>query len=112
MSDTFETLNVGIKDAVVKFDMRGLVLAVPVFVFAFQFHTGLSSLTHPVRQKKYLHWLTVAMFMASTVSYLSIGVIVPLWFRAAIQETCTLNWVSPVADPEGFPRFPLKPPLN
>ena len=100
LSDTFETQNVGIKDAVVKFDMRGLVLAVPVFVFAFLFHTGLPSLTHPVRQKKYLHWLAVAMFVASTVSYLGLGVIVPLWFRAAIQETCTLNWVS--LDPQSL----------
>ena len=95
-----DTLNAGIKDAVLKFDMRGLVLAVPVFVFAFQFHIGLSSLTHPVKEKKYLHWLTVAIFVASTLSYLSLGVIVPLWFRAAIQETCTLNWVS--LDPQSL----------
>lgn len=88
------SLNVGVRDTVVKFDFRGLVVAVPVFTFAFLFHTGLASLTHPVKQKNYLHWLVGGMFVASTISYLSLGVIVPLWFRASIQETCTLNWVS------------------
>ena len=93
-SYVIETLNVGIEDTVVNFDMRGLVLAVPVFTFAFLFHTGIASLTHPIREKKYLHWLLVVMFVAATMSYLGLGVIVPLWFRASIQETCTLNWVS------------------
>lgn len=89
-------LNVGMRDMVVKYDIKGLVMAIPVFTFAFLFHTGISSLTHPVKQKKYLHWLLMAMFLASTVAYLSLGVIVPLWFRASIQETCTLNWVSSI----------------
>lgn len=88
-------LNIRLKDIVFKFDAKGWVVAIPVFSFAFLFHTGIASLTHPIKQKKHLHWLLVCMFVASTISYLSLGVIVPLWFGAAIQETCTLNWVSP-----------------
>lgn len=87
-------INVGIGATVAKFDPRGWLVAIPVFTFAFLFHTGISSLTHPIKQKQYLHWLILAMFLASTVCYLSLGFMVPLWFRASIQETCTLNWVS------------------
>ena len=96
MEDSNFTLpiNVGLRDTVLKFDMKGLVVAIPVFAFAFLFHTGISSLTHPIKEKKYLHWLVIAMFVSSLIAYMSLGVIVPLWFRASTQETCTLNWVS------------------
>ena len=91
-------INVGMKATVLHFDIKGWVVAVPIFVFAFLFHTGISSLTHPIKQKSHLSWLLVAMFTVSTVCYLSLGVVVPLWFRASIQETCTLNWVSAWGD--------------
>ena len=87
-------INVGIRETVLKFDAGGWVLTIPVFTYAFLFHTGISSLTHPIKQKQYLHWLLIAMYIISTICYMSLGVIVPLWFRASIQETCTLNWVS------------------
>ena len=85
-------------DITMKFDVDGWLIAVPVISFAFLFHTGLSSLTHPIKQKSHLSWLLVAMFAVSSVCYLSLGVVVPLWFRASIQETCTLNWVSACGD--------------
>lgn len=88
----FSANNIGLRETVVRFDIKGLVVAIPVFSFAFLFHTGISSLTHPIKQKRYLHWLLVIMFVASTLAYTSLGVLVPLWFRASIQETCTLNW--------------------
>lgn len=87
-------INVEMKFPVVKFDPKGWVVAIPIFIYAFLFHTGISALTHPIKQKAYLNWLLVAMYVASLLSYLSLGVVVPLWFRASIQETCTLNWVS------------------
>ena len=88
-----EPINVGIRSVVLKFDPRGWVVAVPVFTFSFLFHTGISSLTHPVKQKGYLHWLVIAMFISSLICYFSLGLTVSLWFRSSIQETCTLNWV-------------------
>lgn len=82
------------EDIVVKFDPKGWLVSVPVFLFAFMLHSGISSLTHPVRQKKYIHWLLTAMFATALVSFMTLGIIVPLWFKASVQETVTLNWVS------------------
>lgn len=85
---------VSFRDIVVKFDPRGWLTAVPVFTYAFLLHLGIPSLTHPVKQKKYLHWLLTAMFLSAFVCYMSLGLVVPLWLKATVQETVTLNWVS------------------
>lgn len=82
------------EDIVVKFDPKGWLVSVPVFLFAFMLHSGISSLTHPVRQKKYIHWMLTAMFATALISFMTLGIIVPLWFKASVQETVTLNWVS------------------
>ena len=82
------------RDIVLKFDLKGWVAAIPVFTYAYIIHTGISSLSHPVKQKKYLHWMLAAMSTTALVSYMSLGVVVPLWFKASVQETITLNWVS------------------
>lgn len=87
-------INVGMSAIAFKFNLRGWLLAIPIFTYAFIIHTGISSLTHPIKQKKYLHWLLVAILIGSLLCYMSLGVVVPLWFRASIQETSTLNWVS------------------
>ena len=88
------TRYISYRDIVVKFDLKGWVSAIPVFTYAYIIHTGISSLSHPVRQKKYLHWMLAAMSTTALVSYMSLGVVVPLWFKASVQETITLNWVS------------------
>lgn len=82
------------EDFIVKFDPKGWAVSVPVFLFAFMLHSGISALTHPVKQKKYIHWMVTAMFVTALLSFMTLGVIVPLWFKASIQETVTLNWVS------------------
>ena len=84
---------ISIKDIVAKFDPKGWLTAIPVFTYAFLLHLGIPSLTHPVKQKKYLSWLMAAMFLAALICYMSLGVVVPLWFKATIQETVTLNYV-------------------
>ena len=85
-------------DIVFKFDPKGWVAAIPVFTYAFIIHTGISSLSHPVKQKAYLHWMLAAMSITAVVSYMSLGLVVPLWFKASVQETITLNWVSPLSN--------------
>ena len=85
---------ISIKDIVLKFDPVGWLTAIPVFTYAFILHQGIPSLTHPIKQKQHLRWLTVAMFVTAGICYFSLGLVVPLWFKADIQETCTLNWVS------------------
>ena len=82
------------EDIVVKFDPKGWIVSVPVFLFAFMLHSGISSLTHPVKQKKYIHWMVTGMFVTALMSFMTLGIIVPLWFKASVQETVTLNWVS------------------
>ncbi len=76
------------------FDFFGWMGSIPVFTYAIILHSGIPSLTHPVRQKKYIHWLVAAMFTTVGVCYFVLGIVVSLWFSADIQETCTLNWVS------------------
>ena len=82
------------RDIVVKFDPRGWVTAIPVMTYAFILHQGLASLTHPIKQKQYLWYLTTAMFGVALFCYMILGIVVPLWFKESIQETVTLNFVS------------------
>jgi hypothetical protein len=78
---------------VFRFDAIGWLVSIPVFAYAFILHQGIPALTHPIREKHLLRELMSAMFGIAVISYLSLGVVVPLWFKADIQETCTLNWV-------------------
>ena len=88
------TTYIPFKDIVVKFDPKGWITSIPVFVFAFMIHSGISSLTHPIRQKQYLHWMLIINFSTALLSLMGLGVVVPLWFKAGVQETVTLDWVS------------------
>lgn len=76
------------------FDFYGWIASIPVFTFAIVLHSAVPSLTHPMRQKKYVHLMVSGMFITVGVCYVLLGTFVSLWFRADIQETCTLNWVS------------------
>ena len=88
------SLYISYEEIVKKFDPKGWVVSVPVFLFAFEIQSAISSLTHPVKQKKYIHWLLTALFATSLSCFISLGIVVPLWFKASVQETVTLNWVS------------------
>ena len=93
--DTREETGFGnLAKIVFRFDAVGWLVSVPVFAYTFILHQGIPSLTHPIREKHLLRQLVMAMFGVATVSYLSLGVVVPLWFKADVQETVTLNWVS------------------
>ena len=81
-------------DIFVKFDPKSWLTAVPILTYAFILHQGIASLTHPIKQKRYLWYLTAAMFSTAAVCYMTLGLVVPLWFKAAVQETVTLNFVS------------------
>ena len=88
------TLYTPYKDIVVKFNPIGWLETFSVFSYAFIIHFGVASLTHPVKNKRYLRWMVLAMFLTSLVCYMSLGVVTPLWFKASVQETVTLNFVS------------------
>lgn len=38
------------------FELKGWIISIPVFVNAMNYHIGIASITHPVKQKQYLHW--------------------------------------------------------
>lgn len=86
--------NIAMSTEVFKFDPRGWLLAIPIFCYAYLFHTGLSSLTHPIKPKKHIRWLVLSVFVIAFLCYFSLGIVLSLWFRASVQETSTLNWVS------------------
>ena len=90
---------------VFKFDLKGWFLATAIFTYAFIVHQGIPSLTHPIKQKQYLHWLIVFVFGSMGLCYLALGIIAPLWFRVTVQETITLNWVTNHYDCMSFQAF-------
>ena len=92
-NNNYSAPHISFEEIVVKFDALGWIISIPVFVLAFMLHSGLSSLTHPIRQKKHLHWMLAINFSTALLCLLSLGVVVPLWFKAGVQETVTLNWV-------------------
>jgi len=86
--------NIPITSVIFKFDPKGWLQAIPIMLFANMYQLGIPSLSHPIRQKKYLHYLVLVVTAVAFALYMCIGVILPLWFRATIEEVCMLNWVS------------------
>ena len=86
--------NLELHDITVQFDWRGWLTIIPVMVYSFIVHHSIPSLTHPIKEKKYLGWLMVYSFGFAGLCYLTLGVVVPLWFGDRTQETVTLSWVS------------------
>ena len=81
-------------DIVIRFDWRGRLVGVPLFTYPFLLHHSVPSLTNPIKQKQYLWQFILCTYGFLGICFLSLGVIVPLWFKAKTQETVTLNWVS------------------
>ena len=78
---------------VFQFDWKGWLVSIPVFTYAFIIHQGIPALTHPIKQKHLLRQLMIVMFGSAALCYLALGIVVPLWFKATVLETVTLNWV-------------------
>ena len=96
-NDSTETINnssLSSVDIVLRSDYQGWLGSIPIFVFSILLHQAIPTLTHPVRQKKYLRGYFNAVFATVGLIYLSIGILASLWFRDGINETVTLNWVS------------------
>lgn len=83
-----------IKDITFDFNFNGWVVGIPIYVYAFILHQGIPGLTHPIKEKKLLRGYFNILFLIVTIFYLVLGVVVSLWFRDCVNETCTLNWVS------------------
>lgn len=81
---------------VTSFHIKGWLIAIPVFTYAQILHQGVPALTHPIRQKKLLRWFMMAVFATTSLCYMVLGIVVSLWFKSAVLETATLNWVSEI----------------
>lgn len=77
-----------------EFDGKLWLVAVPVIVVAFILHQSIPSLTHPIRQKKYLRAYFNVLYIVLFTIYTSLGLTETMWFRTCTSGTCTLNWVS------------------
>ena len=78
---------------VFRFDWMGWLVSIPVFTYAFIIHQAIPALTHPIKEKHFLRQLMMVMFGSAAFCYLALGIVVPLWFKATVLETATLNWV-------------------
>ena len=78
---------------VTHFNVEAWTVAISVMVAALNVHAGIPFLTHPVKQKKHLGALMNILFLMMTSVYMILGVVVPMWWKNCINETCTLNWV-------------------
>ena len=85
------TLN--FKEITFKFNVKGWLMSIPIFTYAYFLHVAIPSLTHPIRQKKWLGQFFHVLFIVMGGCYLLLGLMTSLWFRDCIIETCTLNWV-------------------
>ena len=81
-------------DVFTNFDGKQWLFAVPVFVYASILHQGVPSLTHPIKQKKWLRAYFNCLYIIIVSLYTLLGVMVSLCFNSDVSETCTLNWVS------------------
>ncbi|KAL5479451.1 hypothetical protein EMCRGX_G022975 [Ephydatia muelleri] len=75
------------------FSITGWMGSIPIFLLAQTLQPGLIALTHPIKQKKHMHWLLLAVFIVSSTFYITMGTVVSLWFGDETENTATLNWV-------------------
>ena len=79
---------------ILKFDLNGWLIAIGIIVYAQILHSGIPSMTQPIKAKKQLGLFFGVVFASTTLLYLSLGVTMSLWFKESIEETGTLNFVS------------------
>ena len=101
LDDDFLTCNItdSFHDIVTHFDARAWIISIPVMVAALNFHQGIPALMNPVKQKQHLGKLMHILLVVITMMYLSIGVVLSLWWKNCISEICTLNWVGCIINP-------------
>ena len=87
-------INSTLPHAVFHFRFEAWTVTISAMTSALALHPAIPTLTHPIRQKNHVKALMRILFVAFTLIFMMIGVLVPLWWRNCINETCTLNWVS------------------
>ena len=92
-SANFTVTNIHMNSMILKFDVKGWLQSIPIVCFGFMFLSGIPSFVHSIKQKEYLKSMLVVVIIVIFASYMLLGLLLSLWFRATTQENCTLNWV-------------------
>ena len=79
---------------ILKFDFNGWLVAISIIVYAQILHSGIPSMTQPIKAKKWLGVFFGVVFASTTLLYWLLGMSMSLWFKGSIEETGTLNFVS------------------
>ena len=79
---------------ILKFDFNGWLVAISIIVYAQILHSGIPSMTQPIKAKKWLGVFFGVVFASTTLLYWLLGVSMSLWFKGSIEETGTLSFVS------------------
>ncbi len=82
-----------IKELFIDYSFNGWLVSIPIFVYAHILHLGIPALTHPIKEKHLLRGYFNVLFLVLAVIYMSLGLVVSIWFRECTLENCTLNWV-------------------
>ena len=76
-----------------KFNVKSWMVSVSLYSFAAGLSPAVPALTHPIKKKDWLRGYLIALFLTIGFMYLILGIVVSLWFKDCVVETCTLNWV-------------------
>ena len=75
------------------FDIRWLLVFIPLVVYSQNIHTAIPSITHGVVSKRKLRNAVVASFVTLWCVYSGLGIAVSLALRNAVNENITLTWI-------------------
>jgi hypothetical protein len=71
---------------------RGIGVIFPISIYAQIFHHSVPGLAKPLRDKRHVPLVFIAVVMTTCVLYCLLGFTVSLYFGFAVNSICTLNW--------------------
>ena len=80
-------------NALFHFNFKKWAALVSLLIASFNIHSGVPSLTYPLRQKNQIRSMFDVLFIFLALLYILLG-LMSLWWRDCINENCSLNWVS------------------
>ena len=93
-TDATCNINSTVPHALFHFRFEAWTVTVTTMVSALTLHPVIPAMTYLIKQKSHIKAMMRILFVAFSLIFMIIGVLVPLWWRDCINETCTLNWVS------------------
>ena len=93
-TDATCNINSTISHALFHFQFGAWTVTVTTMVSGLTLHPAIPAMTHLIRQKNHIRAMMRILFIVFLLIFMIIGVLVPLWWRDCINETCTFNWVS------------------